>query len=54
MSLLTECGGGATPERSGNRQSAQLSPLQEGRCGGGGRREDGYLRIGEGVNLINP
>ncbi|KAI9521826.1 hypothetical protein NQZ68_003981 [Dissostichus eleginoides] len=28
-SLLTECGGGATPECSGNGQSAQLNPLQE-------------------------
>lgn len=35
MSLLTECGGGATPECSGNGQSTQLIQPQEGRCGGG-------------------
>lgn len=29
-SLLTECGGGATPECSENGQSVQLIPLQEG------------------------
>lgn len=39
MSLLTECGGGAAPECSGNGQSAQLIPPREGRCGGG--REGG-------------
>lgn len=44
-SLLTECGGGATPECSGNGQSAQLIPLQEGSCGGGqeGGRRGGVL-----------
>lgn len=34
-SLLTECGGGDTPECSGNGQSAQLISLQEESCGGG-------------------
>lgn len=42
-SLLTECGGGATPECPGNGQSAQLIPLQEGRCGGGREGEEGLL-----------
>lgn len=48
-SLLTESGGGATPECSGNGQSAQLTPLWRRK---GGRRSR-YLKISQ-LNLINP